>query len=152
MLLVDIDHFKRVNDTHGNLVGDQVLAALADALQNQVRESDEVGRFGGEEFVVLLPGADATEAAKVAERLREHVRTMLTTIGDTEIALTVSIGAAVLGQHGSDVRNLLAAADEALYRAKASGRDRVCLPGPRPNPDAAAPVIESATSGYELGR
>jgi diguanylate cyclase (GGDEF)-like protein len=153
VLLVDIDHFKRVNDTHGHLVGDQVLAALADALRQQVRESDLVGRFGGEEFVVLLPGADAVEAAKVAERLRENARAMLTAVGDTEIAVTVSIGAAVLGQHGGDVRGLLISADRALYQAKAAGRDRVCLPGPRPSPDPdpATPVIETIARAYEMG-
>jgi len=151
VLLVDIDHFKRVNDTHGHLVGDQVLAALAGALQQQVRESDVVGRFGGEEFVVLLPGADAVEAAKVAERLRERVGAMLTAVGDAEIAVTVSIGAAVLGQHGGDVRALLASADGALYQAKAAGRDRVCLPGPRSSPDSAAPVIETAAGACEMG-
>jgi len=137
LLLVDIDHFKRVNDTHGHLAGDQVLAALADALRQQVRESDVVGRFGGEEFVVLLPGADAAEAAKIAERLREKVSAMLLSAGTAEIAITVSIGAAVLGLHGDDIRALLDAADRALYEAKAAGRDRVCLPRPRQAPDMA---------------
>jgi diguanylate cyclase (GGDEF)-like protein len=141
VLLVDIDHFKRVNDTHGHLAGDQVLATLADALRQQVRDSDLVGRFGGEEFVVLLPGADAAEAAKVAERLREQVAAAITVAGDTELSVTVSIGAAVLGQHGDDIGGLLAAADIALYRAKAAGRDQVCLPAPRPNPDPVPTLI-----------
>jgi diguanylate cyclase (GGDEF)-like protein len=129
LLLVDIDHFKWVNDTHGHLVGDQVLAGLAQALTQHVRACDVVGRFGGEEFVILLPGADRTEAAKVAERLRERVGATVTVAGDAEVSVTVSIGAAVHGEHGEDVPGLLAAADVALYSAKKTGRDRVCMPG-----------------------
>jgi diguanylate cyclase (GGDEF)-like protein len=140
LLLVDIDHFKRVNDTHGHLVGDQVLAALADAFRQQVRDSDVVGRFGGEEFVVLLPGADVTEASKVAERLREQVAATPVMLGGGEVRVTVSVGVAVLGQHADDIPGLLASADLALYRAKESGRNQVQLfdeaadlpaPGPR---------------------
>jgi diguanylate cyclase (GGDEF)-like protein len=127
LLLVDIDHFKQVNDTHGHLAGDQVLAALADVLRQQVRETDVVGRFGGEEFVVLLPGADTAEAIKVAERLRAQVGTMVTSAADVEVTVTVSIGAALLGQHGDELRALLTAADLALYRAKKAGRNQVCL-------------------------
>ncbi|MGH3156475.1 MAG: GGDEF domain-containing protein, partial [Streptosporangiaceae bacterium] len=97
LLLADIDHFKRVNDTHGHLAGDQVLAALADVLRQQVRETDVVGRFGGEEFVVLLPGADTAEAVRVAERLREQVSALVTTAADADVSVTVSIGASVLG-------------------------------------------------------
>jgi diguanylate cyclase (GGDEF)-like protein len=151
VLLVDIDHFKLVNDTHGHLAGDQVLAGLAEALKQQLRESDVVGRFGGEEFVVLLPGADAGEAAKVAERLRQNVSAMHTAAGDVEIAVTVSIGAAVLGLHGGDVRGLLTSADSALYQAKAAGRDRVCLPSPRVAADSVVPVIETPARAYEMG-
>ncbi|HEY1920923.1 MAG TPA: GGDEF domain-containing protein [Streptosporangiaceae bacterium] len=141
VLLVDIDHFKRVNDTHGHLAGDQVLATLAGELRQQVRDSDLVGRFGGEEFVVLLPGADADEAGKVAERLRERIAAAITVAGDIELSVTVSIGAAVLGEHGDDVGDLIAAADIALYRAKAAGRDQVCLPAPRPVPDPVSPFV-----------
>jgi len=130
LLLVDIDHFKRVNDTYGHLVGDQVLAALAEALRQQVRDSDVVGRFGGEEFVVLLPGADADEAGKVAERLRDRVGAAPVSVaGGGEVRVTVSIGAAVLGPHAEDIPGLLARADLALYQAKAAGRNRVRLFG-----------------------
>jgi diguanylate cyclase (GGDEF)-like protein len=116
-----------VNDTHGHLTGDQVLAGLADVLRQQVRETDVVGRFGGEEFVVLLPGADTAEAIKVAERLRAQVGTMVTSAADVEVTVTVSIGAALLGQHGDELRALLTAADLALYQAKKAGRNQVCL-------------------------
>ncbi|WP_051109163.1 GGDEF domain-containing protein [Actinomadura flavalba] len=134
LLLIDIDHFKRVNDTYGHLIGDQVLVGMASTLVHQLREYDVVGRFGGEEFVVLLPGADTVEACRVAERLRNRVRRLAVPAEDSTVGVTVSVGVALLRLHGDDMIELLAAADLALYRAKQSGRDRVCLPaldGPR---------------------
>ncbi|WP_131739519.1 GGDEF domain-containing protein [Actinomadura roseirufa] len=134
LLLIDIDHFKRVNDTHGHLVGDQVLVGVAGTLCHQLRDYDVVGRFGGEEFVVLLPGTDTVEACRVAERLRGRVRRLAVPAEDGTVTVTVSVGVSLLGTHGQDLIELLAAADLALYRAKSSGRDRVCLPaveGPR---------------------
>jgi diguanylate cyclase (GGDEF)-like protein len=125
LLLVDVDHFKRVNDSHGHLIGDEVLRALAAELRQQVRESDVVGRFGGEEFTVLLPGTDASGAEGIAERLRGSAARLSVAAADARIRVTVSIGVAVLGQHGSDLFELLAAADVALYRAKDAGRDQV---------------------------
>jgi len=127
VLLADVDHFKRVNDTHGHLVGDEVLRALAAELTRNVRESDLVGRFGGEEFVVLLPRATAQEACRIAERLRRGVSAVQVLAGEGAVGVTISIGVAELGQHGRDLFELLAAADLALYRAKHTGRDRVCL-------------------------
>ena len=125
LLLVDVDHFKRVNDGHGHLIGDEVLRALAAELRQQVRESDVVGRFGGEEFTVLLPRTDDVGAYGIAERLRASAGRMSVAAADARINVTVSIGVAVLGQHGSDLFELLAAADVALYRAKDLGRDQV---------------------------
>jgi diguanylate cyclase (GGDEF)-like protein len=125
LLLVDVDHFKRVNDSHGHLIGDEVLRALAAELRQQVRESDVVGRFGGEEFTVLLPGTDDAGAYRIAERLRASAANLSVAAADARIRVTVSIGVAVLGQHGHDLFELLAAADAALYRAKDAGRDRV---------------------------
>jgi diguanylate cyclase (GGDEF)-like protein len=125
LLLVDVDHFKRVNDSHGHLIGDEVLRALATELRQQVRESDVVGRFGGEEFTVLLPGTDADGAESIAERLRTSAANLNISAADARINVTVSIGVAVLGQHGNDLFELLAAADVALYRAKDAGRDQV---------------------------
>jgi len=129
MLLIDVDHFKRVNDSHGHLIGDEVLRSLATELRQQVRESDIVGRFGGEEFTVLLPRADITEALRIAERLRRSASALTIFAGDIRIGVTVSIGVAVLGLHGRDLFELLAAADLALYRAKDRGRNQVCLYG-----------------------
>jgi diguanylate cyclase (GGDEF)-like protein len=128
LLLVDLDHFKRVNDTYGHLVGDQVLLGVAGTLCNQLRDYDIVGRFGGEEFVVLLPGTDTVEACRVAERLRSRVRRMAVPAEDGSVTVTISVGLSLLRTHGDDLIELLAAADLALYRAKESGRDRVCLP------------------------
>jgi diguanylate cyclase (GGDEF)-like protein len=125
VLLVDVDHFKRVNDSHGHLAGDEVLRALAAELRQQVRESDLVGRFGGEEFTILLPRTDAGGACRIAERLRTRAGLLSVSAADGRISVTVSIGVAVLGRHGSDLFQLLAAADLALYRAKDAGRNQV---------------------------
>ncbi|HEY1626093.1 MAG TPA: GGDEF domain-containing protein [Streptosporangiaceae bacterium] len=129
VLLVDVDHFKRVNDSHGHLVGDEVLRSLAGELRQQVRDSDVVGRFGGEEFTVLLPRTEANEALQIAERLRRSASTLSILAGEARIGVTISIGIAVLGSHGRDLFELLAAADLALYRAKDKGRNQVCLYG-----------------------
>ena len=130
LLLVDVDHFKRVNDSYGHLIGDEVLRALATELRQQVRESDVVGRFGGEEFTVLLPRTDAAGACRIAERLRTSAGGLSVPAADGRIGVTVSIGVAVLGQHGRDLFELLAAADLALYRAKDAGRNQVRLYAP----------------------
>jgi diguanylate cyclase (GGDEF)-like protein len=127
LLLIDIDHFKHVNDTCGHLAGDQVLARLSEALRVLVRETDILGRFGGEEFVALLPHASVAEAHVVAERLRARISEMSVQVAAGTVQVTVSIGLAVLGPHGDDLFELLTSADRALYRAKDSGRDRVCL-------------------------
>ena len=129
LLLLDIDHFKLVNDTWGHLAGDQVLAGLSGELRVLVRESDLAGRFGGEEFVVLLTRASAAEAHLVAERVRARISEMTVPVEQhtVTVTVTVSIGVAMLGTHGHDLFGLLAAADLALYRAKESGRDRVCM-------------------------
>jgi diguanylate cyclase (GGDEF)-like protein len=127
LLLCDVDHFKRVNDTYGHLIGDDVLRGLAAELRQQVRGSDVVGRFGGEEFVVLLPRADADEAFMIAERLRQRASVMGVFADSNVVSVTISIGVAVLGTHGRDLFELLAAADLALYRAKDAGRNQVCV-------------------------
>ncbi|MEV5497266.1 GGDEF domain-containing protein [Nonomuraea fuscirosea] len=136
LLIIDIDHFKRVNDAHGHLVGDQVLVGVASTLRSQLRDYDVVGRFGGEEFVVLLPGADIDEARRVAERLRVRIGHMAVPVDATLIRVTISIGVALMSVHGDDLIDLLAAADLALYRAKELGRDRVCIPAVQPPPPA----------------
>jgi ATP-binding cassette ChvD family protein len=130
VLLADVDYFKKVNDTHGHLTGDEVLRALATELRRQVRESDLVGRFGGEEFVILLPGTAPEEACRIAERLRRGASLVQILAAGAVVGVTISVGVAVSGSQGQDLFELLAAADLALYRAKNTGRDRVCLYDP----------------------
>ena len=134
ILLVDIDHFKRVNDTYGHLAGDELLAATASTLGQHVRACDVLGRFGGEEFVAVLPGAGQQEACHIAERLRGRVRDIALQARGATVNITVSIGVAALGVDGGDLFELLAAADAALDRAKKSGRDRVCTLPPGAGP------------------
>ncbi|GAA3118323.1 GGDEF domain-containing protein [Planomonospora alba] len=146
LLIVDIDHFKRVNDTYGHLTGDQVLVGVATTLRSQLREYDIVGRFGGEEFVVLLPGADMTEARRVAERLRSRIGRMAVPVDGDMISVTISAGIAVMSVHGNDLIELLAVADLALYHAKELGRDRVYLPAASMPPSTPPPGSEAAPS------
>jgi diguanylate cyclase (GGDEF)-like protein len=128
LLVVDLDHFKLVNDQHGHLVGDEVLKSVADALAGQVRKDDLAGRFGGEEFVLLLTDTPQAEAGLIAERLRTRIAGMTVEGTDAQpVGTTVSIGIASQGRDGSDLMELLAAADTALYRAKSAGRNRTCL-------------------------
>jgi diguanylate cyclase (GGDEF)-like protein len=127
--LIDVDLFKQVNDKHGHLAGDVVLRAITDAISNQLRSYDLAGRFGGEEFVVLLPNASQTDAFRVAERLRAHVASLSIPVTDDGVdgacvTVTVSIGVAALDSTRHELTNLVAAADAALYRAKREGRNR----------------------------
>ena len=127
LLAIDLDRFKTVNDTYGHPVGDQVLIELARRITGQIREVDLAFRHGGEEFMVLLPETDAGGASVVAERLGKAVNARKFKVNDAtggrELNVTVSIGVAVLGEHADTATGILAAADEALYAAKAAGRD-----------------------------
>ena len=135
VLVVDLDHFKQVNDRHGHLAGDQVLVAVAQALRAEVRDRDLVGRFGGEEFVVLLAGGptgdDGTaELTAVAERIRLRIASLYVEMPTPDGPLTVtglsaSVGAAFFPDHGTELRELLQVADTALYAAKRAGRNAV---------------------------
>lgn len=145
VLIIDIDHFKRVNDSYGHLFGDQVLLGVATTVAQQLRQSDLLGRFGGEEFVVLLPGSDINEAFHAAERLRSQVGSMAIAVDDVPVSVTVSVGMAVIGDHGKDLVELLTAADLALYRAKETGRNRVCLPIGRPDTNGRIPGPREAS-------
>jgi diguanylate cyclase (GGDEF)-like protein len=126
--LVDIDHFKVVNDTYGHLVGDTVLRAVTDAIGEHLRSYDLAGRFGGEEFVVLLPQAREADAFNIAERLRRRVEAMAIPIAEDKpgecVRLTISVGVASLNEHARELTDLMAAADAAMYIAKQTGRNR----------------------------
>lgn len=127
VLLVDIDHFKDVNDRFGHLTGDDILRAVATALTDGLRPRDFVGRFGGEEFVVLLTGSDLEQARQAAERIRSHVADVkVEATGRAQtVGVTISIGVAAFRESGHSVHELLDAADTALYAAKRAGRNCV---------------------------
>jgi len=125
MLMIDIDHFKSINDRYGHMTGDRVLAAVAGKLNQGNRDTDSIFRYGGEEFAMLLPEASLAEAGLVAERLRKAVAALVVEYEGYSIDARVSIGAASL--RSGDADKLLRNADLALYRAKRLGRDRVCL-------------------------
>ncbi|MFB9383201.1 diguanylate cyclase [Pseudonocardia petroleophila] len=159
VLVIDLDHFKDVNDTHGHLAGDRVLAAVADTLRAEVRDRDLVGRFGGEEFVVLLgalgePGAGTGEMQVVAERIRARIAElrveMPTADGPLTVAgLSASVGCSLYPDDGRELRELLQVADTALYAAKRAGRNvvRMGVQPTAPQPRAA----ENSTPGRRYG-
>ncbi|MDP2143335.1 MAG: diguanylate cyclase [Gallionella sp.] len=127
MLLIDIDHFKRVNDTYGHVAGDRILEGVARVLESGARREDKVCRYGGEEIAVILPETNIKAATHLAERLRAAIEE--TTFHDDagkEIRITVSIGVAELPSSAGSLQELVSAADTALYDAKQSGRNRVC--------------------------
>ena len=131
VLSIDIDHFKKYNDNHGHDAGDMVLRAVGTCLENLFRNEDVPCRFGGEEFVVLLPGADSDTAARRAEQLRSKVEALVVRYVEKSLPrVTVSIGVAAFPEAGDFPDVVLKAADEALYRAKESGRNRVELSSP----------------------
>ncbi|MGB3440053.1 MAG: diguanylate cyclase [Actinophytocola sp.] len=163
VLLLDLDHFKRVNDCYGHLAGDMVLRAVADAIKHSVRGHDVVGRYGGEEFAVVLPGMGADDVRGAADRVRSAIAVLAVTVpdldGNTRVVsgLTASVGAALFPVHGMDRTSLLLAADAALYDAKTEGRDCTRIAGetpkvgPRAVPDRLPEERESANFAPRLG-
>ncbi|MBJ6136268.1 sensor domain-containing diguanylate cyclase [Marinobacter litoralis] len=140
VLWIDFDHFKKVNDSFGHAAGDQVLSTAGWVLGSSVRAVDSVGRFGGEEFVVVLPEMGQPEALETAERLRQAVRHKPVILPSGEcVSVTASIGVAVYPVHGSNADELSAEADKAMYRAKMQGRDCVAIAQP------AQPIHNEAT-------
>jgi two-component system, cell cycle response regulator len=130
VMILDIDHFKAVNDTHGHAAGDRVLAGMAGVAARSLREGDLLFRLGGEEFVALLPHADARAAANVAERVRLAVEAASIHSGSEDIKVTISAGVTCLAGEDADCTSLLDRADKALYAAKRAGRNRVQASGP----------------------
>ncbi len=141
VLIVDMDHFKQINDIHGHLVGDDALHAVGEALADELRGYDAVGRFGGEEFVALLTEVNAHSAVRVAERVRERIESLHVDGGGrhaTPPSLSASIGLALYPEHGAVLTELISAADGALYVAKDAGRNAVRV---APAPTAAPAMI-----------
>lgn len=129
-MLIDVDHFKKINDTYGHTVGDEVLQTLSKIIQNVVRDSDIVARYGGEEIVIITPNTTKEEAAILAERLREKVeQTKVATIATTQevVQVTISIGLCSLSPIITDKEALLEESDQSLYLAKKYGRNRVVV-------------------------
>lgn len=130
--MVDIDHFKRVNDEHGHPFGDIVLAGAARTARASVRESDLVARYGGEEFVLMLPETGREQSMIVAEKLRSAIVEQVFTDGTTSMHVTISVGVPTLPDCSPrDAEHLVSLADEALYEVKRSGGDRAVAPHPR---------------------
>lgn len=128
MLFVDLDHFKRINDTHGHEAGDRVLKAVAHCLRDSLRQSDLIGRIGGEEFSVLLPDTDLPAARQLAETLRQDIEHLIPDIGDGHcLQITASIGVAVAESARETIADLQHRADEGMYQAKRAGRNRVSV-------------------------
>lgn len=125
LLIIDLDHFKQVNDSHGHDVGDEVLKYVSATITHRLRKTDLACRLGGEEFGVLLPGASLDRAISIAETIRKNIADVPYTLGDKFIPLSVSIGAAEFGYDGRDLESLYAVADGHLYKAKSAGRNRV---------------------------
>lgn len=138
LILIDADYFKRINDELGHCAGDAALCHIAASCVRSVREADIVGRFGGEEFIIVLPRTDATEAAVVAERIRESVQQSSFNWQNRGVGITLSLGVAEAGPNAASFDELLKAADRALYAAKHGGRNQVAIA------DNATPVAEGS--------
>jgi diguanylate cyclase (GGDEF)-like protein len=135
LLLFDIDHFKKLNDTYGHPAGDAAIRNTAQVLERHQRQGDHAARYGGEEFAVILPGAEEKGAMQLAERVREAIASSRVVFEGARLNVTVSLGVAVWPADGKDHEGLLAAADRALYAAKQAGRDRVVAASTLPAPD-----------------
>jgi two-component system cell cycle response regulator len=127
LLMFDLDHFKLVNDTHGHLVGDRTLKSAAKAAKSVLREGDVLLRYGGEEFLVILPGATIDDVARVGERIRQAISETSIVEGGRHISVTVSLGGATYRDTIDSTESLIAAVDAAMYEAKGAGRNRVVL-------------------------
>ncbi|WP_109151487.1 diguanylate cyclase [Azospirillum sp. TSO5] len=143
VLMLDIDRFKAINDTHGHAVGDHALVRMAEVCRDELRDTDHIGRLGGEEFAIILPETPLASATEVAERLRQRLALAEVPIvpGDHRhgcLRMTVSIGVALCGDEDSSIERALGRADRALYEAKAAGRNRIVVSDGYPGPAFAA--------------
>lgn len=128
-LMVDIDHFKDFNDRYGHLVGDAILREVSKTIKENIRQIDSVGRYGGEEFIIILTETDKNGARFAAERIRQSMEARRIKVYDEELKVTISIGISTHPEDAQELPSLIEKADRALYRAKQSGRNRVCVHG-----------------------
>ncbi len=157
LIMLDIDHFKEINDIHGHAAGDQVLIRLATVLRGQTRDIDTICRYGGEEFVILMPFTDLRGAVAKAEQIRRAIILQQVRWNGRYIRFKVSLGVAELANSAWDVEALVAAADQALYQAKHGGRNRTIaaprfLPGPRRPPVLRKPARGRSGTRYRKSR
>lgn len=125
VLMLDIDHFKTVNDTHGHLAGDEILCSVAQGIKELLRKGDIIGRYGGEEFIILLPMTDMKGAYQAAERVRAFVESIETRVDDKTLKVTISVGLSTLSDKHKKVEDWIQEADAFLYQSKKKGRNRV---------------------------
>lgn len=125
-LIIDIDHFKKINDTYGHDMGDKVIKTIAKLMRENTRTVDYIGRIGGEEFAILMPHTDVESAYQIADRLRENISKYSMLLNDKSVSITVSIGLSYLNHEDKNIHTLLKRADTALYEAKDNGRNQVC--------------------------
>ncbi|MEM7584424.1 MAG: diguanylate cyclase [Acidobacteriota bacterium] len=148
VLIADLDHFKRINDSHGHFVGDEVLREVVRRLERRGRRYDSLGRLGGEEFLLLLPGCQLSQVETVGDRFRELIATQPIDTTSGPLPVTSSFGAAWVA-HGQacSARQILEAADRALYAAKDAGRNRLCFQDPKTNPGGGSQPGKPAAAG-----
>jgi diguanylate cyclase (GGDEF)-like protein len=140
VLMLDVDRFKKLNDTHGHLAGDEVLRKLAWILKQEIRNVDHAARYGGEEFLIMLPETNIDGASEVGERIRARIEQEKLAFDGTEVKVTASIGIACCPVEGEAAETLIGRADEALYKAKRAGRNRVVKAARK---EATPPTAES---------
>ncbi|MFV0460680.1 MAG: diguanylate cyclase [Actinomycetales bacterium] len=150
LMLIDLDHFKVVNDTWGHLVGDEALAGVAEALRTALTEADTLVRFGGEEFVVIMVDRSTDQARELAERVRARLQSASISTRAGAIRLTVSIGVARRPDHGLTPMDIIRAADAAMYRAKAGGRNRVEVASPSVIVTDGGDAVVSGRPGHDV--
>jgi diguanylate cyclase (GGDEF)-like protein len=122
-----VDHFKEFNDRYGHLVGDALLVETADTIKENLRQIDLLGKYGGEEFCVILTETDLDSAKFAAERIRQAIETKTVSVYDESLKITISIGISAFPDNAEDLNSLIDKADSALYKAKEQGRNRVCV-------------------------
>ena len=127
MLMIDIDHFKNINDTYGHNVGDEVIKSVAHLLKASMRKYDIVGRLGGEEFAMMLLDCDITLATEIAQRMCDKIHQQTIKFDDLSIGVTISIGLSQLSNNDNNIEQILIRADKALYEAKNNGRNQIVV-------------------------